>query len=198
MKLTPKIQKAIDKSAKLHNKQMRKTGKLPYIVHPYSVGAILSNYTDDEDVIIAGFMHDVLEDVEGYNVSDLRRDFGNKVTNIVLYVSEDKRPSDTEEMARRTWKARKIKYINALKNTTNQNILMVACADKVHNLQAFSEVYEEEGEDMWKTFNAPKPKAISTMWFHNELLTVFKKNLKNRIVEEYEEIIAMATDRFGE
>lgn len=198
MKLTTKIQKAIDKSAKLHNKQMRKTGKLPYIVHPYSVGAILSNYTDDEEVIIAGFMHDVLEDVEGYNVSDLRKDFGNKVTNIVLYITEDKKPNDTDEMARKSWKPRKTKYINALKNTTNQNILMVACADKIHNLQAFLEVYEEEGEDMWKTFNAPKPKSTSTMWFHNELLAVFKKNLKNRIVEEYEELVAMAMERFGE
>ncbi|MBT3356529.1 bifunctional (p)ppGpp synthetase/guanosine-3',5'-bis(diphosphate) 3'-pyrophosphohydrolase [bacterium] len=198
MKLTPDIQKAIDKSAKLHNKQMRRSGQLPYIVHPYSVGAILSNYTDDEDIIIAGFMHDVLEDVEGYNVSNLREDFGNKVTNIVLYITEDKKPSDSQATARKTWKHRKTKYIHVLKNTTNQNILLVACADKVHNLQAFLEVYEEEGEDMWKNFNAPEPRSTSTMWFHDELLKVFKKNLKSNIVDEYEELVAIAMEKFGE
>ncbi len=198
MKLTPEIQKAIDTSAKLHNKQMRKTGRLPYIVHPYSVGAILSNYTEDEDVIVAGFMHDTLEDVEGYEVSDLRKDFGNKVTNIVLYVTEDKKPSDSDEKAKRTWMYRKTKYIESLKRSTNQNVLLVACADKIHNLQAFIEAYEAEGENMWKTFNAPKPKSTSTMWFHNELLKVFKKNLKSNIVDEYEELVAIATERFGE
>lgn len=198
MELTPKIQKAIDRSAKLHNNQMRKSGQLPYIVHPYSVGAILSNYTDDEDVIIAGFMHDVLEDVEGYNVSNLREDFGNKVTNIVLYLTEQKKPNDSKRKAKKTWKERKTKYIEVLSYTSNQNILMVACADKLHNLQAFLEVYEEEGDDMWKSFNAPEPKATSTIWFHNELLKVFKKNLKSSIVDEYEEIIAVATEKFGE
>lgn len=198
MKLTPKIQKAIDMSARLHNKQMRKSGQLPYIVHPYSVGAILSNFTDDEDVIIAGFMHDILEDVEGYPVSKLRNDFGNKVTNIVLYITEDKKPSDSDAKARKTWKKRKEKYIDNLRHTTNQNILLVACADKMHNLQAFMEVYEEEGDDMWKTFNAPKPKSVSTMWIHEELLKVFQKNLKSEIVEEYEEIVAIASEKFGE
>lgn len=198
MKLTPEIQRAIDKSAKLHNKQMRKTGKLPYIVHPYSVGAILSNYTEDEEVIIAGFMHDTLEDVEGYNVSDLRKDFGNKVTNIVLYVTEDKKPSDSDEKSKKTWLYRKTKYIEALRRSTSQNILLVACADKIHNLQAFIEAYEVEGEAMWKSFNAPKPKAKSTMWFHNELLKIFQKNLDSDIVEEYKELVAIATEKFGE
>ncbi len=198
MKLTPEIQKAIDKSAKLHNKQMRKTGRTPYIVHPYSVGAILSNYTEDEDVIVAGFMHDTLEDVEGYNVSDLRKDFGNKVTNIVLYLTEDKKPSDSDAKARKTWLYRKNKYIENLKRSTSQNILLVACADKIQNLQAFIEAYETEGENMWKTFNAPKPKATSTMWFHKELLKIFKKNLKSSIVDEYEELVAIANERFGE
>ena len=49
---TSHIQKAINKAADLHRGQIRKGDGLPYIVHPFSVALILSNYTDDEDIII--------------------------------------------------------------------------------------------------------------------------------------------------
>lgn len=198
MKVTKRIQKAIDLSAKLHNKQMRRTGRLPYIVHPYSVGAILSNYTDNENVIVAGFMHDVLEDVEAYSSNDLREDFGDKVASLVLAVSENKKASDTDEMARQTWLARKTKYIEVMEGTGDQEILLISCADKMHNLQAFLEVYEEEGDRMWDAFNAPEPKVKSTLWLYRELLEIFKKKLDSSIVSEYEGIFAMAKEVFVE
>ena len=55
MKLTAKIQKAIDLASMLHIGQVRKgNDDLPYISHPFSVAWILSEYTDDEDVVVAG------------------------------------------------------------------------------------------------------------------------------------------------
>ncbi|MEK7182016.1 MAG: HD domain-containing protein, partial [Patescibacteria group bacterium] len=63
MFLTPQIDKAIQRATVLHHGQERKGTGAPYIVHPYAVAFLLAHYTDDEDVIIAGLLHDVLEDV---------------------------------------------------------------------------------------------------------------------------------------
>jgi (p)ppGpp synthase/HD superfamily hydrolase len=91
MKLTPKIQQAINLVSRLHAGQVRKgDDNLPYISHPNSVAWILSNYTNDEDIIVSGLLHDVLEDVKGYYYDDMVRDFGEKIAQIVKGVSEDK------------------------------------------------------------------------------------------------------------
>ena len=76
---TSHIQKAINKAADLHRGQIRKGDGLPYIVHPFSVALILLKYTNDEDIIAAGLLHDVLEDVEGYEYEDLKRNFTKKI-----------------------------------------------------------------------------------------------------------------------
>lgn len=65
MRLTSKIEKAINFAAQKHLGQIRKGDGLPYIVHPFGVAWILSGYSTDEDVIVAGLLHDVLEDVNG-------------------------------------------------------------------------------------------------------------------------------------
>jgi (p)ppGpp synthase/HD superfamily hydrolase len=66
MRLTPKIQKAINIAAEKHLRQKRKSTGRPFIIHPFSVGFILSEFTNDEDIIAAGLLHDILEDVRGY------------------------------------------------------------------------------------------------------------------------------------
>ena len=62
--LTPKIQKAINTATTLHKDQKRKGGEYPYAVHLFSVAWILKDYTEDEDVIVASLLHDVLEVTE--------------------------------------------------------------------------------------------------------------------------------------
>ena len=53
-------------ACRLHLNQVRKADEgLPYISRLFSVAWILSSYTDDEDTIIAGLLHDILEDVPG-------------------------------------------------------------------------------------------------------------------------------------
>lgn len=188
MKLTPKIQKAINIAAKLHLGETRKGSNEPYIVHPFSVAFILGNYTKDEDVIVAGLMHDTLEDVKGYKYKDLKKDFGRKVADIVREVSEDKDPGDSRSKNIRTWQRRKENYINNLKNDS-QEALLVSCADKIHNLSSLLEVYREQGDKIWKHFNAPPEKII---WYNREVFKVIKKRLNNKIVKELEVLFETA------
>lgn len=182
MKLTSRIQQAINAASRLHSGQVRKGDiNLPYISHPFSVAWILSNYTDDEDIIIAGLLHDVLEDVEDYYYADLKRDFGDKVAQIVKGISEDKNPN-VERDDKATWEDRKTKYLAGLEDDSDES-LMVCAADKIHNLESMVNAYQEKGEALWVDFNSPKEKKL---WLYEEITKLLKERLDNPIVDELE------------
>lgn len=183
MQLTKNIQKAITKSAVLHKDQVRKEKDAPFVIHPYSVAIILSGYTNDEDTIVAGLLHDVLEDVPGYYESDMIRDFGEKVTEIVKGVTEEKDPNDSTKNEKETWLYRKNKYLDRLRKDSKES-LMVSAADKIHNLSSTINAYKERGEDAFRNFNSTIEERL---WFNGEVLNVLKERLDNKIVVELEE-----------
>jgi len=188
MKLTPKIQQAINLASRLHSEQTRKGDSgLPYISHPFSVAWILSNYTTDEDVIVGALLHDVLEDVKGYYYDDLVKDFNERVAQIVKGVSEDKDPN-IESDGQATWETRKLKYLAGLENDSDESLL-VCCADKIHNLQSMIDAYKEKGEELWTYFNSPKDKKL---WIYQEILKFMKKRLNSPIVSELEDVYSQA------
>ena len=173
MLLNPKIQKAIYIATHQHRSQTRKVNNLPYIVHPFSVAWLLAEQTKDEDVIVAALLHDVLEDTEGYEYADIVRDFGEKVANIVIEVTEK---------SKLDWKDRKEKYINRLESASEE-ALMLATADKIHNLVSIREDILETGVGHWgiyfKSFEEVK-------WFYNSVFEVVEKRLKNKaLLEEF-------------
>ena len=185
MELTKKIQKAINLASKLHYGQIRKgDDELPYISHPFSVAWILNQYTDNEDIIVAGILHDILEDVRGYDFDDMTKDFGSDVANIVRGVSEDKDPN-IESDEKESWELRKNKYLKNLESDS-QEALMVCCADKIHNLRSMKEAYKVQGEKLWDKFNSPSDKKI---WFYEEVAKVVKEKLDSKITEDLEKEI---------
>ena len=95
--ISKKVNLALKVASKAHRDQVRKGTDIPYISHPVAVVLIIGEYTTDEDVIVAGILHDVLEDVRPsiYSEADMRGDFGDKITDIVKDVSEDKLTSSS-------------------------------------------------------------------------------------------------------
>ena len=184
---TSYIQKAINKAADLHRGQTRKGDGLPYIVHPFSVAWILSNYTNDEDIIAAGLLHDVLEDVEGYEYEDLKRDFGEKIANIVREVSEE-----GEDLGSKNWEERKQKYLSHLENASFE-ALMICAADKIHNLISLIEGYNKQGRKVFEKFNAPIEKKME---FYGKVLEILQRKLDNKIVERFASVYKEARDVF--
>ena len=175
MHLTPRLEKAIKKASILHRNQERKRDGTPYISHLFSVAFILLNYTDDEDIIIGGILHDTIEDTD-YTVEELEKDFGPKIKEIVLGVTEDKSIKD--------WEERKVKYRENLK-TAGYESLMVCAADKIHNLMSLKETFEISGDDLWKSFEAPSPEKYFE--HHEAVLKILKEKLNNPIVQKLEE-----------
>ena len=60
-----KIEEAIIYATVMHQGKVRKLGSIPYILHPLEVAQILATMTDDQDVITAGILHDIVEDTDG-------------------------------------------------------------------------------------------------------------------------------------
>ena len=77
----PLVVKAFEIANRLHSGQLRKSGE-PYIIHPIAVSFILANFGMDTETIIAGLMHDVVEDTP-YTREQLVEDFGEEIALLV-------------------------------------------------------------------------------------------------------------------
>lgn len=177
MKLTENIQKAINLATEKHQDQFRKGDKLPYIVHPFSVAWMLADAGETEEVVVAGLLHDILEDVPGYSYEQMKQEFGERVATIVKDVSEDKDPN-VESDERATWEERKQKYLDHLRNASN-GALCVSVADKIHNLRSMKSAYQTRGEDLWKEFNSPPEKKL---WFYEEVLKIAEEKTPGHVL----------------
>lgn len=150
------LHKAIEFAAIKHNNQKRKGGDTPYIVHPLEVMQILTDNGCEEKVIIAGILHDTLEDTDT-TIQELTDNFGEEIANLVKGESEDKSKS---------WQERKQTTIDNLVNDSFETKL-ICCADKLSNLKSMYCDYQKIGEKLWARFNAPKEKS---KWYYNAII----------------------------
>jgi (p)ppGpp synthase/HD superfamily hydrolase len=151
---------AVEYAARAHRDHFRKGTKIPYIIHPISVAKILIEYDCLEEVIIAGLLHDTIEDT-AVTLEDIRRSFGEKVASLVKAASE---PDKSD-----TWENRKRHTIEYLK-TAPMDVLLLSCADKLDNIRSIKEDYERFGESVWKRFRRAKD---SQEWYYGALADIF-------------------------
>jgi len=121
-----RVEHAVAVALRAHGSQVRKgDGHTPYIVHPVTVALILSRYTNDEDVVIAGLLHDTLEDTP-LPPEEIAGEFGEKVLAMVQDVTEPALPG-------LSWETKKVRYLRRLESVPHGSLL-IACADKIANL----------------------------------------------------------------
>jgi (p)ppGpp synthase/HD superfamily hydrolase len=187
MFLTPNIERAIVRATVLHQSQKRKVNGVPYIIHPYSVAFLLAHYVDDEDVIIAGLLHDTLEDIPDYTEELLREEFGERVCAIVKEVTEDFTQAEKEDHSIRgnNWRARKEKYLANLENDSPE-ALLVATADKIHNMRNALDEHTLHGDAVWEKF---KRNADNLIWFYTEAADVISRHLAHPLVDEMNKLV---------
>jgi len=83
-----------------HKDQERKYSGLPYYVHPIAVAGIVTQVTDDEDVISAALLHDVVEDTP-VTIEQIADKFGGRVASLVAMVTDISRPEDGNRKVRK-------------------------------------------------------------------------------------------------
>jgi hypothetical protein len=159
------IDKALTYAARVHSGQTRKGTVIPYITHPYAVGMILARNGCADHVVIAGILHDTVEDgifedgtVEGHKVTinDIDEYFGPEVAAIITGCSEDKSLG---------WKERKQHTIDYLASASH-GVKLVTCADKLHNITSMLDDYSKCGEALWNRFNAGRS---DQEWYYRSL-----------------------------
>ena len=126
-------QKAKEFAIKAHNGQKRKSDKeKPMIIHPINVANILKQYNFDDNVIAAGYLHDVVEDTK-YELRDILEIFGDDISSLVEGASE---PDKTL-----SWEERKQHTIEVVKQMDIRHKAIV-CADKISNLEDLRILFE--------------------------------------------------------
>jgi (p)ppGpp synthase/HD superfamily hydrolase len=130
-----RINHAFAFAAKHHDRQVRKGTRLPYLTHPANVAVILSRYDQDEQTVVSGILHDVIEDcvLDGYTRDMLEQRIGDKfgpdVLETVLAVTH--RQVD-EEGIDLSSEERKDDYLARLAGAS-ERARWVCAADKIHN-----------------------------------------------------------------
>ena len=140
-----------------HKGQVRKNEPdKPMIMHPISVGMLLEEYGYDDNIVAAGYLHDVVEDTK-YNIEEIEDNFGKDIANLVYGASEpDKSLS---------WEERKQHTINEVKNLSLRNKLVV-CADKINNLGDLKLVFQKTGVRDFSRFNEGEEKQ---KWYYTSV-----------------------------
>lgn len=181
MIFTSRINDALKLASHLHRDHVRKDKQLtPYISHLVAVAMMLREVTDDEDIIIAGLMHDSLEDVPSYTYDMLVTDCGKRVADIVSHVTEplDANKGENEQLP---WLTRKEKYLENLRNGGAESALVSTC-DKIHNTESFMSDMLHEKEEFLERFHSSLQNKV---WFHEEVLFIVEEKLgKNHILVE--------------
>lgn len=179
------IKKAVEYSKKAHDGQYRKGGKnIPYITHPLDVMNIIKERGGSVESQIAGVLHDVVEDCEGYTLNDISTHFGTSIALLVDYVSESDKSLP--------WKERKISYIDRLKDASDDAVL-VSAADKLHNLRCTEKDFEEEGKSAFNMFNSS---ADGQFWFYESLILIYKERGLIDMTNEMEYILEIVKSEF--
>lgn len=120
------VERALGIALEAHAGQYRKGGGAPYAIHPLHVAILLARWGLDEELIVAGLLHDVVEDCEGWTQERIEAEFGPHVAAIVAELTEDKT---------RSWEERKAAGIAKVAGMSPQ-AASVKAADQIHNLHS--------------------------------------------------------------
>ncbi len=166
-----KIEEALIYATIMHQGKKRKLSGTPSILHSLEVAQIISTMTDDEDIIVAGILHDIVEDTDG-TLEEIKKRFGESVAFFVSSESEENYPQETRDMS---WKRRKEDSLRVLKNTNDQGVRILWLADKLSNIRSLAGNYSEQGEKMWENFNQKDPKM--QLWYYQSVAETLELSL---------------------
>ena len=158
--------RAIEFAADAHKGQTRKATGKPFLIHPLGVAKILSDAGCSDKLIIAGLLHDTVEDTP-VTFKDIKENFGSEVASLVEGASEPDKGD--------TWENRKKHTIGAIKDAS-EDVLLVEIADKFYNVRSLGEDEERLGPELWTKFKRGKDKQ---RWYFNSLADEFGKRLKD-------------------
>ena len=163
------VSEAIAFAVKAHDGMRRKKSEVPYILHPMEAAVIVGTMSDDQNLIAAAALHDVVEDA-GISIEEIEKKFGARIRELVASETEDKRadlpPTDT-------WRIRKEESLAVLKNTNDIGVLMVWLGDKLANMRSIYRDWKVEGDAMWQRFNQKDVREQA--WYYSSIVKLTER-----------------------
>ena len=183
------VSEAIAFAVKAHDGMRRKKNESPYILHPMEAAVIVGTMSNDQNLIAAAALHDVVEDA-GVTIEEIEAKFGKRVRELVESETEDKR---TDLPPTETWRIRKEESLNMLKNTDDIVVHIVWLGDKLANMRSIYRDFKVEGVGMWQRFNQ---KDVSAQAWYYRSIAKYTARLSN--TGAWQEYIALLNKIFGE
>lgn len=152
-------------ACRIHADQVRKGTSVPYISHLMSVCALVLEHGGDEDMAIAGLLHDAIEDVGVEQEAVILERFGPRVAHIVRACT------DADTLPKPPWQVRKEAYIAHLEQA-DPDVLLVSCADKLHNARAICTDLRTVGPAVFDRFKGGRD---GTLWYYAALSDAFSR-----------------------
>lgn len=193
-----RINHALAFAAKHHDRQVRKGTRLPYLTHPANVAIILTRYGQDDDTVVSGILHDVIEDCirERYTREMLEQRIGEKfgapVLETVLAVTHRMVDDDGVELSA---EERRADYLDRL-DRAGERARWVCAADKLHNANTILADLKRtiDPDSVWGRFNAGRDGTIR--WYRDVFERLRALGFDAPILHELEQTV-IALERFG-
>ncbi len=187
-----RINHAFAFAAKHHDRQVRKGTRLPYLTHPANVAIILTRYGRDEATVVAGILHDVVEDCvrEDYRREDLVQrisdKFGTDVLADILAVTHRTTDDDGVEF---DVDERKADYLDRL-STASDRAAWVCAADKIHNIRSIVADLRRtlEPDTVWSRFAVGRDGTVR--WYRAVHDRLVARGFEAPIMAELQEAVA--------
>ena len=194
-----RINHALAFAAKHHDQQVRKGTRLPYLTHPANVAIILTRYGCDETTVVAGILHDVVEDCV---TKDYTRDmlesriaskFGEDVLETVLAVTHRNHDDDGNEF---TSEEKKADYLDRL-SAASDSARWVCAADKLHNANSILTDLKRTSwpENVWSRFKVGKEGTIR--WYRAVYDRLKALGFQAKIMSELERTVLAMEQHSG-
>lgn len=174
------VRKAYEFSARAHEGQTRRSGE-PYVKHPVAVAGVLTSLKTDVTAIVAGLLHDTLEDTVA-TADELQREFGQEVVHLVDGVTKIGKITFRSSEERQAENFRKM----VLSMADDIRVVIIKLADRLHNMRTLEHLKESKRREIAQEtleIYAPLANRIGIGWVKNELEDLCLKHLNPDVYE---------------
>jgi GTP diphosphokinase / guanosine-3',5'-bis(diphosphate) 3'-diphosphatase len=174
------VRKAYEFSAKAHEGQTRRSGE-PYVQHPVAVAGLLTLLKTDVTAVVAGLLHDTLEDTVA-TADELEREFGKEVVHLVDGVTKIGKIAFRSSEEKQAENFRKM----VLSMADDIRVVIIKLADRLHNMRTLEHLSEPKRQEISQEtleIYAPLANRLGLGWVKNELEDLCLKHLKPDVYE---------------